>query len=54
MSENELVGSLILRTIDVDPTRIAPSISVSTDTVAIFDNSYGTIAANGGLSHGKM
>ena len=42
MSENKLVGSLVLRTIDIDPTRAAP-----TTVSALYDNDYGTITANG-------
>ena len=42
MSENKLVGSLVLRTIDIDPTRLNP-----TTNGVIFDNEYGLIAANG-------
>ena len=30
MSENKLVGSLILRTIDIDPTKAAPTSFFST------------------------
>jgi hypothetical protein len=44
MSENKLLGSLVLRTIDITPTTIAPCIS---QLVAI-DNDLGTCSANGG------
>lgn len=47
MSENKLVGSLILRTIDIDPTRNAPTTQVSGNPVS-FDNDYGTCEGNGG------
>ena len=43
MSENKLVGSLVLRTIDIDPTRAAPC----TANATINDNEYGTTASNG-------
>ena len=46
MSENKLVGSLILRTIDIDPTRNAPTTTVSLVPTP-FDNDYGTCTANG-------
>ena len=51
MSENKLVGSLILRTIDIDPTRNAPTTIVGTapPVPTPFDNEYGTCAGNGGL-----
>ena len=42
MAENKLVGSLILRTIDIDPTK--------TRLFAVgvgYDNQYGTTDANG-------
>ena len=45
MSENKLVGSLVLRTIDIDSTRVSPV----TTLAEIFDNSSGTMAANGGV-----
>ena len=45
MSENKLVGSLVLRTIDIDSTRVSPVTTLS----EIFDNSFGTMAANGGV-----
>ena len=43
MSENKLVGSLVLRTIDIDPTRAEPLTNVG----LTFDNDYGTFTANG-------
>ena len=43
MSENKLVGSLVLRTIDIDPTRAAPC----TAATFTYDNEYGTTTANG-------
>jgi hypothetical protein len=42
MSENKLVGSLVLRTIDIDPTRAEPLTNVG----LTFDNDYGTFTAN--------
>jgi hypothetical protein len=42
MSENKLVGSLVLRTIDIDPTRAEPL----TDIGLTFDNNFGTFTAN--------
>lgn len=44
MSENRLVGSLVLRTIDIDSTRAAP-----TTTATEFDNASGNMTANGGV-----
>ena len=55
MSENKLVGSLILRTIDIDPTKAAPTtIVTSTDTPPIItpkpnETDYGLCTANGGV-----
>ena len=46
MSENKLVGLLVLRTIDIDPT--------STASATINDNEYGTITANGCVVTWKM
>ena len=46
MSENKLVGSLILRTIDIDPTRNAPTNLVAGNPVP-FDNDYGSCRGNG-------
>ena len=48
MSENKLVGSLILRTIDIDPSRNAPTTIVATVPTP-FDNDYGTCTGNGGV-----
>ena len=45
MSENKLVGSLVLRTIDIDSTRVSPVTTLSEP----FDNSFGTMTANGGV-----
>ncbi len=42
MSENKLVVSLVLRTIDIDPTRAEPLTNVN----LTFDNDYGTFTAN--------
>ena len=44
MSENKLVGSLVLRTIDIAPITSATCSAAN----AILDNEYGYIAANGG------
>lgn len=48
MSENKLVGSLILRTIDIDSTRNAPTTIVATVPTP-FENDYGLCTANGGV-----
>jgi hypothetical protein len=48
MSENKLVGSLILRTIDIDRTKNAPTTIVSTVPTP-FENDYGLCTANGGV-----
>ena len=45
MSENKLVGSLVLRTIDIAPSTVA----TCTGTGVIIDNDFGYIAANGGF-----
>ena len=45
MSENKLVGSLVLRTIDIDSTRTSPVTTAGTE----FDNTSGTMTANGGV-----
>ena len=42
MAENKLVGSLILRTIDIDPTRVRPVPANQS-----FSNDYGICDANG-------
>ena len=42
MAENKLVGSLILRTIDIDPTRVRP-VTINTS----ISNDYGICDANG-------
>ena len=42
MSENKLVGSLVLRTIDIDPIRAEPLTNVG----LTFDNDYGSFTAN--------
>ena len=43
MAENKLVGSLILRTIDIDPTRNRPTAAIN----QAYDNDYGITNANG-------
>jgi len=51
MAENKLVGSLILRTIDIAPTRAFPTTITTGPPVVYnpFNNDYGTMTANGGL-----
>lgn len=44
MSENKLVGSLVLRTIDIDPTRGVPVTALGANPV---ENEFGILAANG-------
>jgi hypothetical protein len=46
MSENKLVGSLVLRTIDIEPTRANPN-QINNNTP--FENEFGIYAANGGV-----
>ena len=43
MSENKLIGSLVLRTIDIDPSRTSPC----TTSSFTFENKYGICMANG-------
>ena len=45
MSENKLVGSLVLRTIDINPANAYPSVG----SAAINENEYGRCAGNGGF-----
>ena len=49
MSENKLIGSLVLRTIDIEPSRDTPIIN----TTELFENEYGIYAANGGVATWK-
>jgi hypothetical protein len=49
MSENKLIGSLVLRTIDIEPSRNTPIIN----TTELFENEYGIYAANGGVATWK-
>ena len=50
MSENKLVGSLVLRTIDIDPTKVCTVITAVGGTVAeAVDNTFGSITALGGV-----
>jgi hypothetical protein len=49
MSENNLVGSLVLRTIDIDPTRAAPTTIVASIPIPFEDVKYGLCTANGGV-----
>ncbi len=46
MSENKLIGSLVLRTIDIDPIRTHP---ITNNNFPPFENEYGICAANGGV-----
>ena len=50
MSENKLIGSLVLRTIDIDPTRFVP---ISSLGAAPFENEFGILAANGAVATWK-
>ena len=43
MAENKLIGSLVLRTIDIDPTRVSPTTGSNFPT---FENEYGICSAN--------
>ena len=48
MLENKLVGSLVLRTIDIDPERYSPCATVQGGLAGvIIDNDYGLCTANG-------
>jgi hypothetical protein len=49
MAENKLVGSLVLRTFDIDQTRFAPCVQNTGNTAIydIFENAYGRCQANG-------
>jgi len=50
MSENKLVGSLVLRTIDIDPTKVCTVITAAAGTAAeVVDNTFGSITALGGV-----
>ena len=50
MSENKLVGSLVLRTIDIDPTKVSTVITAAAGTAPeVVDNTYGNITALGGV-----
>ncbi len=50
MSENKLVGSLVLRTIDIDPTKVCTVITAVGGTVAeAVDNTFGSITALGAV-----
>jgi hypothetical protein len=50
MLENKLVGSLVLRTIDIAPSTYATCSAAN----AILDNDFGIIAANGCVVTWKM
>ena len=50
MSENKLVGSLVLRTIDIDPTKVCTVITAAAGTAAeVVDNTFGSITALGAV-----
>ena len=50
MSENKLVGSLVLRTIDIDPTKVCTVITAAAGTVPeAVDDTFGSITALGGV-----
>ena len=50
MSKNKLVGSLVLRTIDIDPTKVSTVITAAAGTSPeVVDNTYGNITALGGV-----
>lgn len=50
MAENKLVGSLVLRTIDIDPTRFVPITAIGANPV---ENEFGILAANGAFATWK-
>ena len=50
MSENKLTGSLVLRTIDIEPTRNIP---ISNNKFPPFENEFGIFAANGNVATWK-
>ena len=50
MSENKLIGSLVLRTIDIDPTRLTP---INNNNFPPFENEFGIFAANGNVATWK-
>ena len=50
MSENKLIGSLVLRTIDIDPTINNPNMNANEDP---FENEFGIFAANSGVATWK-
>ena len=48
MAENKLVGSLVLRTIDIDPARKNPStLTTNSGESGPFDNTFGSVTALG-------
>ena len=50
MSENKLVGSLVLRTIDIDPTKVCTVITAAAGTAPeVVDNTFGSITALGAV-----
>ena len=50
MSGNKLVVSLVLRTIDIDPTKVCTVITAVGGTVSeVVDNTFGSITALGGV-----
>ncbi len=50
MSENKLIGSLVLRTIDIEPTRGNPILN---NNFPPFENEFGIFAANSGVATWK-
>ena len=50
MSENKIVGSLVLRSIDIAPTRVNPNVF---NNEPQFENEFGIFAANGGVATWK-
>ena len=50
MAENKLIGSLVLRTIDIDPTRPTP---INNNNFPPFENEFGIFAANGNVATWK-
>ena len=50
MSENKLVGSLVLRTIDIEPTKVNPINNIG---ALPYENAYGIYAANSAVATWK-
>ena len=49
MAENKLIGSLVLRTIDIEPSRNTPIIN----TTELFENAFGIYSAKNGVETWK-